>query len=70
MMLDVMRLRFKAAAIMNFERFFSAGGLANVSDFFPHQARVWSMSQDEQQPPQIVHAGFSIYRDVLDLVYR
>ena len=43
MMLDVMRLRFQASAMMSFECFLNCGGFANISDFLPHQTRVGSM---------------------------
>ena len=70
MMLDVMRLRFQASAMMSFECFLNCGGFANISDFLPHQTRVGSMPQNKPQPPQIVYPRFAIDCNVIDLVYR
>ena len=75
MMFDVMHLRsdplpklgLKFAAIVRIERLLNRCRTPNVLDFLLNQFRMWKMCQDKREPPPVVHARFSIDRNVIDL---
>src|SRR5215469_8888695 len=66
-MLDVMNLGFNRNVVMRLESLLDRSCAADVSDFLPHQFRMWPVRQDKAEPAPVVDSWFAIDRDMIDV---